>query len=177
MVFYLTRVAELPYPHTMGDRPRPDGGPSNCPLELTRLMRAGAPHPGQDGYRQLFSDPTIAGLRQACNVHAGDWAVVLPAVEAFLAPYPATAHPLDIYHLRENDPHITGLPDDDRRLARAVLNTIDPIKYFVNAHSRLESIGQHRICWARTAGVSAVPVWFDASTVSPPRDAVLLQRG
>lgn len=177
MPYYLTSVAELPYPHTMGDRPRPDGRPSNCPLALTRLMRTTGAHPGQDGYRQLFSDPTIASQRQTCDVHTGNWAVVLPAAEAFLAPYPATADPLDIYHARNEDSRITALAEDDRRLARAVLNTIDPIKYFVNVHGQLQSIGQHRICSARTTAVSAVPVWFDATTVRPPRDAVLLQRG
>jgi hypothetical protein len=52
-----------------------------------------------------------------------------------------------------------------------------PAAHLISGHGHRETIGQHRIRWARTAGVSAVPVWFDASTVCPPRDAVLLQRG
>ena len=177
MAYYLTSAAELPYPHTMGERFHQDGTRSNCPLALTRLMRTTGTHPGQDGYRQLFSEPTVASHRQTCDVHAGDWAVVLPVVEAFLAPFPAATDPDVIFRARNEDPRITGLATADRMLARAVLNTHDPIKYFVNAQGQLESIGQHRICWARTAGVSALPVWFDGNTVRPPRDAVLLQRG
>jgi len=65
----------------------------------------------------------------------------------------------------------------DLILAQALLNTHDPIKYFINGHGQLESVGQHRICWARTAGIAALPVWFDTSTAHPPRTAVLLQRG
>ncbi|WP_170292435.1 hypothetical protein [Mycolicibacterium grossiae] len=48
---------------------------------------------------------------------------------------------------------------------------------YVNGQGERETIGQHRICWARTAGIAAVPVWFDATTVAPPCDATLLQRG
>ncbi|BBY46609.1 hypothetical protein MARA_00390 (plasmid) [Mycolicibacterium arabiense] len=177
MPYYLTDVAELPYPHTMGERPHQDGRPSNCPLALSRVLRTTSAHPGQDGYRELFTDTAIAERRQVCDVHAGDWAAVLPAVTAFLEPFPPTADPTAIYRARKEDPRVTGLARADRILAQALLNTHDPIKYFLNAHGHLESIGQHRICWARTAGVAAVPVWFDASTVRPPRTAALMQRG
>ncbi|KUH85959.1 hypothetical protein [Mycobacterium sp. GA-1999] len=57
------------------------------------------------------------------------------------------------------------------------LSYSDPLRIYISGHGHRETIGQHRICWARTADVSAVPVWFDASTVCPPRYAVLLQRG
>lgn len=177
MTYYLVDITELPYPHTMGERPQQDGTRSNCPLALERLIRILGEHPGQAGYRELFADADIAKRRQACDVHAGDWAVTLPAVSAFLERFPATADPTEIYLARKEDPRITGLATADRILAQALLNTHDPIKYFINAHGQLESIGQHRICWARTAGVPALPVWFDASTAHPPRNAVLLQRG
>lgn len=177
MPYYRVATAELPYPHAMGDRTQAGRPPSNCPLALSRLLRTRGEHPGQDGYRDLFDDPAVTHRRQACDVHAGDWAVVLPIVEAFLAPYPATADPDEIYWARDEDPRITSLATADRMLARALLNTHDPIKYFVNGRGRLESSGQHRICWARTADLSAVPVWFAANTVQPPRTATLLQRG
>jgi hypothetical protein len=177
MPYYLTSVAELPYPHTMGERPRQDGARSNCPLALEAVLRTAGQHPGQDGYRELFTTDAIAERRRTCDVHAGDWTVVLPAVTAFLEPFPAAADPASIYLARKEDPRVAGLATADRILAQALLNTHDPIKYFVNAHGRLESNGQHRICWARTAGITALPVWFDTSTAHPPRTAVLLQRG
>lgn len=161
----------------MGERPRQDGTRSNCPLALERLIRTLGEHPGQAGYRELFTDAAIAKRRQACDVHAGDWTVVLPAVTAFLEHFPVSADPTEIYLARIGDPRITDLATADRILAQALLNTHDPIKYFINGHGQLESIGQHRICWARTAGVPALSVWFDTSTALPPRTAVLLQRG
>jgi hypothetical protein len=102
---------------------------------------------------------------------------VLPAVQGFLAPYPATADPRVIYHSCDDDPRITGLDNADRHLARALLHADEPINYYVNGHGQLELVGQHRVCWARTAGVAAVPVWVGTGTVRPPRGAVLLQRG
>lgn len=63
----------------------------------------------------------------------------------------------------------------DPSLARALFETVDPIR--VNVVDGPQSIGQHRICWARTAGLPALPVWFDASTVRAPRGTVPLQRG
>ncbi|WP_395311299.1 hypothetical protein V4U86_11355 [Mycobacterium sp. AMU20-3851] len=50
-------------------------------------------------------------------------------------------------------------------------------RVYTNGHGEHETIGQHRICWARTASVRALPVWFDATTVQPPRGATILQRG
>nr|ABP45272.1 hypothetical protein Mflv_2795 [Mycolicibacterium gilvum PYR-GCK] len=78
MPYYLTPVAELPYPHTMGEWPLQDGTRSNCPHGLEAVLRARSQHPGQDGYRELFTDDTISARRQACDVHAGNWTVVLP---------------------------------------------------------------------------------------------------
>lgn len=172
MPYYLTSVAELPYPHAMGVS---EPG-SNCPLALATVIATFGQHPGRDGYRQLFTDAAIAERRRSCDVHAGDWAVVLPLVTAFLEPFPARAKD-EIYQASIDDPRIIGLPTAERLLAKALLNTHDPVKYFVNAHGRLESNGQHRICWARTAGVAALPVWFDTATAPPPPNAKLLQRG
>jgi hypothetical protein len=176
MPYFLVDLTDLPYPHAMGHRTPPGQAGSNCPLALQRLIHTLGQHPGQDGYRALFADPAIAERRRACDVHAGDWAEVLPAVTAFLEPFPATADPIKILHARKEDPRITDLATADRILAQALLNTHDPIKYFINGRGQ-QSIGQHRICWARTAGVAALPVWFDTSTAPPPRTAVLLERG
>ncbi|WP_163799104.1 hypothetical protein [Mycolicibacterium sediminis] len=53
----------------------------------------------------------------------------------------------------------------------------DSLRVYSNGHGQRETIGQHRICWACTASVRALPVWFDATTVQPPRAATILQRG
>ncbi len=56
-------------------------------------------------------------------------------------------------------------------LARRVDQSSSSLRAYKHAARRSqlprhgETIGQHRICWARTAGVSALPVWFDGSTV------------
>ena len=101
---------------------------------------------------------------------------MLPAVSAFLEPFAAAADPAVIHRARKEDSRITGLATDERILAQALLNTLDPIRVNV-IDGRRRSIGQQRICSARTAGVAAVPVWFDATSATPPRSAVLLQRG
>lgn len=176
MPYFLVDLADLPYPHGMGQRPHPDGTDSNCPLALQRLVHALGQHVGQDDYRALFADPAIAERRRACDVHTGDWAEVLSAVTAFLEPFAAAVVPAVIHRARKEDSRITGLATDERILAQALLNTVDPIRVNV-IDGRLRSIGQHRICSARTAGVAAVPVWFDSTTATPPRSAVLLQRG
>ena len=177
MPYYLTRVAELPYPHTMGERPLPDGTRSNCPLALEAVLRTRGQHPGQEGYRELFTDDTISARRQACDVHAGNWTVVLPAVTTFLEPFPASADTATIAHAAHDHPPFASLAAADRRLTLALLSYSDSLRVYTNGHGQRETIGQHRICWARTAGVSALPVWFDATTVQPPRHAMLLQRG
>lgn len=175
MPYYLTSVAELPYPLTMGERPHPDGARSNCPLALEAVIRMLGQHPGRDGYRALFARDDVAVRRRSCDVHTGDWSVILPAVTAFLEPFPVSADTATIASAARD--HFAALDLADRRLALALLSYSDSLRVYVNGHGQRETIGQHRICWARTAGVAAVPVWFDATTVAPPRDATLLQRG
>lgn len=177
MPYYLTSVAELPYPHTMGERPHPDGTRSNCPLALEAVIRTLGDHPGQGGYRALFAREDIAVRRRSCDVHAGDWSVILPAVTAFLEPFPVSADTATIASAARDHPPFAALDLADRRLALALLSYSDSLRVYVNGHGHRETIGQHRICWARTAGIGAIPVWFDATTVAPPRDATLLQRG
>lgn len=178
MAYYLIRVDELPYPHAMGVRWPEMGGPSNCPMELAQLKAVLGTDPGQDGYRELFGDPAMVGRRQSCHVHEGDWTIVLATVQNFLAPFPATADPVVIEHASLDDPRIAGLAEADRRLARSLVHAREHIKYVVKrSGSAVLDSGQHRTCWARTAEVAAMPVWFDAATAAPPRDAVLLQRG
>jgi len=177
MPYYLTDVAELPYPHTMGERPHRDGTRFNCPLALQTVIRNYGQHPGRDGYRTLFTSDAISERRRSCDVHAGDWTVVLPAVTAFLAPFPARADTAAISHAARNYASFANLTAADRRLTLALLSYSDSLFVYTNGHGHRETIGQHRICWARAAGVSALPVWFDTTTVQPPRAAVLLQRG
>jgi hypothetical protein len=175
--YYLTPVAALPYPHTMGERPHQDGTRSNCPLALESVIRTYGQHPGQDGYRALFANDAISARRRLCDVHSGDWAVVLPAVTTFLEPFPATADTAAIAHAARSHMGFANFLSADRRLTLAPLSCSDSLRVYVNGHGHRETIGQHRICSARTAGVLALPVWFDASTVRPARGAVLLQRG
>ncbi len=177
MPYYLTNVAELPYPHTMGERLPPGRPRSNCPLALEAVLRTRGQHPGQDGYRELFTDAEVSERRQACDVHAGDWIAVLPAVIAFLAPFPASADTETVSHAARDHAPVANLSPTDRRLALSLLSYSESLRVYTNGHGQLETIGQHRICWARTAGVSALPVWFDATTVQPPREATILQRG
>lgn len=177
MPYYLTPVAELPYPHTMGERPHQDGTRSNCPLALASVIRTFGEHPGQDGYRALFTSDAISAGRRLCDVHSGDWTVVLPAVTTFLEPFPASADTAAIAHAARSHAAFANFVPADRLLTLALLSYGDSLRIYVNGHGHRETIGQHRICWARTAGVSALPLWFDANTVRPSRDAVLLQRG
>ncbi|HEX7824707.1 MAG TPA: hypothetical protein VF477_07400 [Mycobacterium sp.] len=177
MPYYLTNTAELPYPHAMGERPREDGTRSNCPLALEAVLRRSGQHPGQHGYRELFTNDAVSERRRACDVHAGNWTAVLPAAAGFLEPFPASADTAAISHAARNYPPFASLSPADRRLTLALLSYSDSIRVYTNGHGQRETVGQHRICWARTAGVSALPVWFDASTVHPPRSAVLLQLG
>ncbi len=177
MPYYLTSVAELPHPHTMGERPHPDGTRSNCPLALEAAIRTLGHHPGRDGYRTLFAREDIAVRRRSCDVHSGDWTIALPAVTAFLEPFPVSADTATIASAARRHPSFASLDPADRRLALALLSYSDSLRVYVNGQGQRETIGQHRICWARTAGIGAVPVWFDATTVAPPRDETLLQRG
>ncbi len=182
--YYLVDVAELPYPHAMGTRPRIEGArvrESNCPLALSTLRRTlGLPStwsPGQDGYRELFTANAVDNRRQSCDVHQGDWAVVLPAVTAFLEPFPATADTAFISRAAREDSRLHNLARADRRLALALLSYSDSLRVYTTAQGHQEANGQHRICWARTAGVAFLPLWYDDHAPRPPRTAVLLQRG
>ena len=175
MPYYLTDVAELPYPHAMGDRPHQDGIRSNCPLALETVLRTIGQHPGQDGYREFFTKDATSQRRRACDVHTGDWTVVLPKVTAFLEPFPASAETAAISHAARNHAPFADFTPADRRLTLALLSYSDSLRVYTNGHGQRETIGQHRICWARTAGDSALPVWFDASTVHPPRLNALAQ--
>lgn len=89
--------------------------------------------------------PAIAERRRARDVHTGDWTEVLPAVTAFLEPFAAATDPAVIHRARKEDSRITGLATDERILAQALLNTLDPIRVNV-IDGRRRSVGQHRIC-------------------------------
>ena len=66
---------------------------------------------------------------------------------------------------------------DDRRLALALLSYSDSLRIYTTVHGHREAIGQHRICAARTAGVTHLPVSYDSRSPRPPAAATLLQRG
>ncbi len=87
MPYYLVDVTELPYPHTMESRNYDKDGQevrSNWPSRPKERNVSSAV--ARDDCRELFTDTTIAQRRQACDVHAGDWTVVLPAVTASSSP-------------------------------------------------------------------------------------------
>ena len=132
--------------------------------------------PRPAGYRELFTDEALLLRARNCDVHQGDWAVVLPVVAAFLAAIPAAADTLTIARAARSDPRFDSLSADDRRLALALLSYSDSLRIYTTVHGHREAIGQHRICAARTAGVTHLPVWYDSRSPRPPAAATLLQR-
>ena len=127
MAYYLVDITELPYPHGMGAR----GEHSNCPFAISTLRRTLRKpihwSPGPQGYRELFNDEALLLRARNCDVHQGDWAVVLPAVVAFLAAIPAAADTLTIAHAVRSDPRFDSLTPDDLRLALALLSYSDSL--------------------------------------------------
>src|SRR6185437_9643488 len=69
-----------------------------------------------------------------CDVHQGDWAVVLPVVAAFLAAIPAAADTLSIAQAARSDPRFDSLSVDDRRLALALLSYSDSLRIYTTVH-------------------------------------------
>jgi hypothetical protein len=109
--YYLVVITELPYPHGMGMR----GEESNCPFAIstlrTRLRMPNNWSPGPAGYRELFTDEALLLRARSCDVHQGDWAVVLPVAVAFLAAIPAAADTLTIARAaRRTDGLTTSTP-------------------------------------------------------------------
>lgn len=178
MPYYLVDITDLPYPHAMGMR----GEHSNCPFAISTLRRTlNKPtdwSPGHEGYRHLFTDGALLQHARVCDVHEGDWTVVLPVVTAFLAPIPAGADTtLVISRAAREDARFDALTRTDRRLALALLSYSDSLRIYTTIHGHREAIGQHRICAARTAGVTGLPVWYDERSPRPPTTATLMQRG
>ena len=157
------------------------GEHSNCPFAISTLRRKlRKPNnwsPGPAGYRELFTDEALLLRARNCDVHQGDWAVVLPVVAAFLAAIPAAADTLSIAQAARSDPRFDSLSVDDRRLALALLSYSDSLRIYTTVHGHREAIGRHRICAARTAGVTHLPVWYDSRSPRPPAAATPLQRG
>src|SRR5882757_6137756 len=98
----------------------------------------------------------------------GDWVVVLPVVVAFLSAIPAVGDTLIIARAARSDPRFDSLIPDDRRLALALLSYSDSLRIYTTVHGHREAIGQHRICAARTAGITHLPVWYDSRSPRPP---------
>src|SRR6476661_2664611 len=147
------------------------GEDSNCPFAISTLRRKlRKPNnwsPGPAGYRELFTDEALLLRARNCDVHQGDWAVVLPVVAAFLAAIPAAADTLSIAQAARSDPRFDSLSVDDRRLALALLSYSDSLRIYTTVHGHREAIGQPRICAARTAGVTHLPVWYDSRSPRP----------
>jgi hypothetical protein len=125
----------------------------------------------------LFTDEALLLRARSCDIHQRDWAVVQPVVVAFLAAIPAAADTLIIARAARNDPRFDALSADDRRLALALLSYSDSLRVYTTVHGHREASGQHRICAARTAGVTHLPVWYDSRCPRPPAAATLLQPG
>jgi len=98
-------------------------------------------------------------------------------VRASLSPIPAAADTLAIARAARADPRFDALTREDRRLALALLSYSDSLRIYTTVHGHREAVGQHRICAARAAGVTHLPVWYDERSPQPPATATLLQRG
>ena len=98
----------------------------------------------------------------------------MAAVSAFPSEIPADTDAWGIERTAVAYPRLGTLDLDDRELARALLRADDPPRVRTyNGH--LLANGQHRICAARIAGATDVPVWFDHDTAQPPTNAQQLQ--
>jgi hypothetical protein len=156
--YYRIDINELPYPHGMGTR----GERSNCPFAITKLRRTlRKPNqwsPGPAGYRGFFTDQALLLRARSCDVHQGDWSLVLPAVTDFLATIPAAADTLAISQAARKRPTVRHA---GRRGPPPGIGTAELQRLATHLHDRArhrEAIGQHRICAARTAGATHLPV-------------------
>jgi hypothetical protein len=93
---------------------------------------------------------------RACKVHSGNWWTVLPVMEALLATIPAHLSADAIARIAAGHPPIEALDEADRTLALSLLTPRDHLRLITTSAAN----GQHRICAARIAGVSRVPVWY-----------------
>ena len=173
MPYYWVPVADAPFPHGMREN-------DSCPFALTSL-RAQFPSrpcwwdPKPDVYRELYDDPDFQRRARGCSHHIGDWSTVGPAVASLLASIPTSTGIREIEDLARTWPAISALSAADRHLALALLDPIYPILFVCVRGEWLVGDGQHRICSARIAGASQVPVWFRAD-VEPPTGAKPAQR-
>ena len=78
------------------------------------------------------------------------------------------ADTLTISHAARNDPRFDALAFEDRLLSLALLSYSDSLHVYITVHGHRQAIGQHRICAARTAGVTHLPVSYDRRSQSPP---------
>ncbi|BAV43921.1 uncharacterized protein SHTP_p029 (plasmid) [Mycobacterium ulcerans subsp. shinshuense] len=166
MPFYWIPVADAPFPHAMRRN-------HTCPFALENVRRHFREFgwtPGQDTYRELYANPDFQRRARDCSAHQGSWLVALPAVESVLTCTPASTAPDEIGLLAKNSPVISALNNSDRNLALSLLDSLDPIRIFRTHDGTWLSNGQHRICAARIAGVSHIPVWWKFG-VRPPDGA------
>lgn len=79
---------------------------------------------------------------------------MVTAGTAFSSRSPASALTAFIYHAAQLRARRQPHPEADCRLA--MLSYSDSLRIYTNGDGRRETIGQHCICWARTACVSAL---------------------
>lgn len=162
MPYRVVPIEEVPFPHKMGERPEDPG----CPFQLDVLRRRFGRDrhwtPDPQVYEALYRDPAVLERARACGVHRGDWRTVLPVVEAFIGALDSDTDPYEIEARARTACGIVGLGEDDRRLALSLFRPGHQIRIIVDPNGFRFTIGQHRVCAARTAGVDRLPVWEEA---------------
>lgn len=155
MPYYWVPLVYCPFPHAMRKN-------DTCPFALNSIrshLRDFTVTPGPSTYQQLYADPDFVARARGCTTHLGDWATVLPAIADLLATTTALTSSQEIEALARTWPSIASLNDDDRHLAAALLDSIEPIRIYRMPKGDWRASGQHRICWARIAAASHVPAW------------------
>lgn len=165
MPYYLVPLAVLPYPHAMSG-----GADTGCPFALAAVRDRAARYdwtPDPATYQHLYCDPDLHQRAQHCPKHSGDWSVVLAALAELLHTVAADTPATVIATTAAEHPALASLNEPDRHLAGSLLHPRDPIRLYRTASGALQANGQHRICAARTAGITHVPVWFDDRSAVP----------
>jgi hypothetical protein len=173
MPYYLVPLVALPYPHAMSG-----GADTGCPFALAAVRERAARYewtPDPETYQHLYRDPDLQQRAQQCPKHRGDWSTVLPVLAELLGAVPADTPAAVIAATAADHPALAALNEPDRDLAASLLHPRDPIRLYRTASGVLLANGQHRICAARTAGITHVPVWFDERSPAVPAAAQRLQ--
>lgn len=161
MPYYWIALADCPFPHAMRKN-------DTCPFALRNIRSHADDYPDQAFYRRLYADPDFVARARGCTAHRGDWATVLPAIGRLLADTTAVTTSQEIEARARTWPSIASLDENDRHLAAALLDSIDPVRIYRMPKGEWRASGQHRICAARIADASHVPVWCALGGEVPP---------